>query len=408
VNSYWISEYKIDGFRFDFTKGFSNTPHGMEDPWGSNYDAARISILKRMADEIWKRDPETIIIFEHLSENAEEKELADHGILLWGNMSYSYQEAAMSYCDNGKSDFSWINYKKRNWNDPHVVGYMESHDEERVAYKCVTYGNSSGNYSITDTATTLKRLALNALFFLTVPGPKMIWQFGEMGYDYSINYNGRLGEKPARWDYLQNYQRKYLSDFYGALIKLRTENPAFETDNFTMNVAVAMKRIILVHDEMDAVVLGNFDVKPGALVPGFTHTGTWYEYFTGQPLAVTDLNASLTLEAGEYRFYTDVFLETPQIHTGYPENAHGKNLLRIFPNPSDRFNIEITLGEPSSLTLEVFDLAGRKTDMLFSGRLPSGSHRFVWSGPGAGISPGIYILKACTEAWTECCRIIFN
>jgi len=26
VNAYWLTEYKIDGFRFDFTKGFTNTP----------------------------------------------------------------------------------------------------------------------------------------------------------------------------------------------------------------------------------------------------------------------------------------------------------------------------------------------------------------------------------------------
>src|SRR5690554_3096533 len=28
ILSYWMSEYKIDGFRFDFTKGFTNTTYG--------------------------------------------------------------------------------------------------------------------------------------------------------------------------------------------------------------------------------------------------------------------------------------------------------------------------------------------------------------------------------------------
>ena len=27
-----------------------------------------------------------------------------------------------------------------------------------------------------------------AAFFFTVPGPKLMWQFGELGYDYSINF----------------------------------------------------------------------------------------------------------------------------------------------------------------------------------------------------------------------------
>ena len=30
-------------------------------------------------------------------------------------------------------------------------------------------------------------MELAACFNLPLPGPKMIWQFGELGYDYSIN-----------------------------------------------------------------------------------------------------------------------------------------------------------------------------------------------------------------------------
>ena len=83
INSFWMSEYKVDGFRFDFTKGFSNTAYGSSS-WGSSYDAARISNLERMADEIWKRKSNAIVIFEHLADNSEEKVLANYGVLLWG------------------------------------------------------------------------------------------------------------------------------------------------------------------------------------------------------------------------------------------------------------------------------------------------------------------------------------
>jgi len=74
INSYWMSEYKIDGFRFDFTKGFGNNIKEIdEDPWGSIYDADRVRLLKRMADEIWSRNPLAVVIFEHLSNNDEER-----------------------------------------------------------------------------------------------------------------------------------------------------------------------------------------------------------------------------------------------------------------------------------------------------------------------------------------------
>ena len=134
INSFWMNEYKVDGFRFDFTKGFSNTVYGPSD-WGSAYDAARIANLKRMADEIWKRKPDAFVIFEHLADNYEEKELAAYDILLWGNMNYNYNEASMGFNQNGQSDLKGAIYSERDWSKPNLVTYMESHDEERLMYK---------------------------------------------------------------------------------------------------------------------------------------------------------------------------------------------------------------------------------------------------------------------------------
>jgi 1,4-alpha-glucan branching enzyme len=408
INSYWMSEYKIDGFRFDFTKGFSNTYHGNNDPWGSNYDAARITLLKRMADEIWERNPEAIVTCEHLSENNEEKELANYGLLLWGNSNYNYGEAAMSYHDNNKSNFSWISYKQRSWNDPHVVGYMESHDEERIAFKCISFGNSSLGYNIKDTTTALRRLALDAVFFLTIPGPKMIWQFGELGYDYSIEYNGRLGAKPVRWDYLNDYRRKYLSDFYGALIKLRTEHPAFESENFTLYVGAALKKIIITHPEMDVVILGNFDVQLGSIEPGFPHLGTWYDYFTGEPYEVTDLAETFQLQPGEYKMFTDVQLPVPQISTGLPDNPEQSGALKVFPNPGSEFNIVFNTLARAQSSLGVFDLSGRQVAILYNGILDGGLHHMNWSARSAGLSPGMYLLRITSGQTSSIARIIVN
>ena len=78
VNHYWLNEYRIDGLRFDLSKGFTqrNNPENVG-AW-SLYDASRIAILKRMADRIWEHTPDAYIILEHLSDNSEEKELAEY------------------------------------------------------------------------------------------------------------------------------------------------------------------------------------------------------------------------------------------------------------------------------------------------------------------------------------------
>ncbi len=408
INSYWMSEYKIDGFRFDFTKGFGNNIKGNDDPWGSKYDADRIRLLERMADEIWERNPDAFVIFEHLSENSEEKELANYGILMWGNLNHNYNEGTMGYNENGKSDFSWISYKKRQWDEPNVVGYMESHDEERLMFRNITYGNSNGDYNTRDTITALKRQALAANFFFTVPGPKMIWQFGERGYDYSIEFNGRVGEKPPRWDYLENWHRRYLMYTYSSLIDLKKNQDVFKTDDFDLDVYWAMKKIKLTTPEMSAVVLGNFHVAEGEIDPDFYFTGTWYDYWTGDSLEVTNVNEAILLQAGEYRLYTSKKLSTPEF-VGIEEDTFS-NIdinIRLFPNPAtSELNILIDQKNGEKVKISLLDITGKKIKNIANTQLSGGLNQIQSN--VLGIQPGLYFLKFEIEDRTVIEKLIIQ
>jgi glycosidase len=402
INSYWMSKYKIDGFRFDFTKGFSNTIHGPEDPWGSNYDADRVRLLKRMTDEIWERNPDAVVIFEHLANNNEEKELADYGILMWGNMNSAYNEATMGYNENGKSDFSWISYQKRNWNEPNVVGYMESHDEERLMYKNLAYGNSSGDYNITELNTALNRQALAANFFFTIPGPKMIWQFGERGYDYTINYNPwdpdandcRLCEKPPRWDYMDNWHRRNLWYTYASLIDLKKNLDVFETDDFELDVRWAMKKIKLTSPEMSVVVLGNFHTGEAEIDPDFYFTGTWYDYWTGDSIVVSDVNEKIMLQAGVYRLYTNKKLTTPafvDVEEHIIDNQFIK--LGLNPNPA-KTQLYVIIENDRQLSdadIYFYDMIGKKVKELKNVQLSNGLNQIT--ADVKSLKPGIYFVR---------------
>ena len=70
----------------------------------------------------------------------------------------------------------------------------------------------------------MRRLGANPARMILVPGPKMIWQFGEMGYDISGG-NGDTSEKEPHWEYLDNSFRKGLHDCYAELIHFRLDNP---------------------------------------------------------------------------------------------------------------------------------------------------------------------------------------
>lgn len=313
VLSYWITEYKIDGFRFDFTKGFSNTIYTGSNNWASAYDASRISILKNYADHVWNSNPSNkpYVIFEHLSDNSEETELANYGIMLWGNMNHNYAENTMGW--SGSTDITWMSYKDRGWNSPNVVGYMESHDEERIMYKNLEFGNSSNVYhNVKDLNVALSRQELAGMFFFTIPGPKMIWQFGELGYDISIDDPGRVDRKPIKWDYFDDVHRKHIYTTWSTLIEFKKQQPVFNTTDFTLDVENLTKTIILKDPIMDVVLVGNFDVTEQTISTTFPQTGTWYEYFTGAENDFSSTSQSLTLEPGEYRLFSSIKLLDPR------------------------------------------------------------------------------------------------
>jgi 1,4-alpha-glucan branching enzyme len=346
VNRFWIEKYRVDGFRFDFTKGFTNTPGNGED-----YDAARIAILERMAGRIWSVDPGTFVILEHLGPNTEEKELAAYGMMLWGKCNYNYNEATMGYNEGGKSDFSLVSYLDRGWSEPNLVGYMESHDEERLMYKNLTYGNSSDNYDIKELSTALERMELAGAFFFTIPGPKMIWQFGELGYDYSIDYICRICNKPIRWDYYDVGKRRKLYQVWSALIGLRTSEPAFESVDFSLYVSESAKRVEINHADMDVRIIGNFDVVELSCDPSFSRTGWWYDFFSGDSLNVSDLHADIPLEPGRFRVYTTRRLAQPEITAAVPQAESSGSTFRVYPNPvRDILHLE-PLREPSLITI---------------------------------------------------------
>ncbi|MFH1160694.1 MAG: alpha-amylase family glycosyl hydrolase [bacterium] len=391
---YWIQEYHIDGYRFDLSKGFTqkNSYPNNVSLWGQ-YDQSRINILKNYANVIWSVNPDTYVILEHFADNSEEVELAANDMLLWGNMTGAYGEGSKGFNENGKSDFSWASYQKRGWDDPNLVAYMESHDEERMMVKNITSGKTLPPYNVKDTTTGLKRVELAANFFFTIPGPKMIWQFEELGYDYSINYPtgtsaSRLDPKPIRWDYYQQWRRRYTNHVFSALTHLRVNQPAFETRDFTLDVSPPIKRIWLRHASMDVTVLGNFDVMEREVVPSFTRTGIWYEFYTGDSLVVVNVTDRLVFQPGEYRLYTTRKLPKPVFTTiDDPSGGPSGNPMQVFfyPNPTDGL-IYLETGE-TQLEVTVFDQSGRIL-MLKNPPEPG-----IKSLNLESLKPGLYIIR---------------
>ncbi|MCA1763539.1 MAG: alpha-amylase family glycosyl hydrolase [Cryomorphaceae bacterium] len=413
---YWVEEYKIDGFRFDLSKGFTQNFSSDVGQW-NQYDQDRINHWNRIRDEVYEYDDEVYLILEHLGDNPEETELANNGFLLWGNINHEYSEASMGY----NSNLNWANYQSRGWDNPNLVSYAESHDEERLMYKNLEFGNSSDGYDVTNLSTALSRQEAIMAFNSLLRGPKMIWQFKELGYDYSIDYcpdgtinpDCRTANKPVRWDYLDEPDRFRLYEITSAINKLKTDYEAFRSNDYQFDVNGFGKRLIIEHETMDVVVIANFDVEPISLIPGFTQTGTWYDYFAGESIVEENLNNAFELQPGEYRIYTTVELEDPDISVDVEEVAFdGGSILKTFPNPfSDYTQISYSLTKGQQVAVDIYDAQGRLVSRLYDGNQTPGEYQLRWNGKndrGMAVPSGVYLVTLTGTDGVATTKILYQ
>jgi 1,4-alpha-glucan branching enzyme len=353
VFAFWLNEFKVDGFRIDLSKGLTQKYTGNDIGAWSAYDQSRVNILTDYYNLIKSVNPDAYVILEHLANNDEETVLANTGMLLWSAMHEHYKQVSMGWQDN--SDVSWAYHASRGWNYPNLVDYMDNHDEERLMAENISNGNSAGNYNVKDTLTAVKRMEMASVQFLGIPGPKMMWEFTETGYDYSIMYNGgRVASKPVRWDYLDQPAREHLDRVVGAMAKLR-KSDAFRYGSFSHDFAGLGKRMWVTHSSMDVVMALNMGVTAFNMAPGFTKNGTWYDYFTGDAYEVTDAaGQTINFAPGDYRVFTSVPLPKPfhKLTVKVVEDVTGNTLLGALVNLSDAGNrLTDNLGSVSFLAL---------------------------------------------------------
>ncbi|MDR0938480.1 MAG: alpha-amylase [Mediterranea sp.] len=313
--AFLANEYKVDGFRFDLAKGF--TQKTSNESTSGNYDQSRIDILTDYANAVKAANPDAVVILELFANPDEEKAFAQNGCMLWRNVNNAYCQTAMGWSDG--SAFTSLTTWNTDMPEGAWVGYMESHDEERAGYKQTQWAN--GDLLKADLPTRMAQLGANAAFFLTVSGPKMVWQFGELGYDFSINSNQdgtavadsyRTSRKPIRWDYYDDASRRALYDTYSRLLKLRAQHPSlFAQSAFkSWKVDVAnwnAGRFITLENVTGEKLVAVANFTNAAIAPSVTFpaSGTWYEFTNGGQSVQISSPQTITVPANSYRLYTN-------------------------------------------------------------------------------------------------------
>lgn len=379
----WLTEYHIDGFRWDLTKGFTQNCSANDETCTNAYQQDRVDIMKYYADRQWAIDPNSYMIFEHLGTDAEEQQWANYriaegkGVMLWNKQTDPYNQNTMGYKDN--SNYDGMDHELHGFTNMHAVGYGESHDEERLMYKNLAYGAVNGTYDVKNLNTSLERMKTFGATFFTIPGPKMIWQFGELGYEFSINRCAdgsinsgcRTDEKPVAFTlgYDTNVNRKAVYDTWAKIINIRNAHPVFksktysvESNNLTNDPDGLITRIY-VYDPAAAgiknvVVLANYNTAAKSVVPYFPYTGQWQNLMDNTILSVASTTAPLTLQPGEFRIYGNY---TATLST-MDQNAEHTLSLQIADNPVKNGLAKLIYHKAKNGEITIYDLSGKKMD----------------------------------------------
>lgn len=378
----WIQEFKIDGFRWDLTKGFTQACSSGDDTCTNAYQADRVAILKDYADYSWGLDPNHIAIFEHLGASSEEQQWANYrigetpskGVLMWGESTYPYTQLIEGYSTG--ADISGIGHLSRGFTAKRLIGYPESHDKERLVYSATAYGNGGGTSPVLGNLNnSISRMSAIGAISLLVPGPKMIWHFADLGHgdsiftctDGSVNTDAdvtagdcKLSTKPQnQWtgNWLTTANRLQVYNDWKRLIQLKINEPVFEGDYaISPDVSNIRQRVYVYNNSFpstqlkNVVIIANFSVAAQSINPSFPYTGNWYNLMDNSLYTVANATATISLPPGGFRVYGNqpaTTLSTDEFSI--------LNKLSLSPNPTTGlFSIN---GEVSNV--QVFTITGQ-------------------------------------------------
>ena len=296
---YWLTEYKVDGFRLDLSHGLcSDQPETSVANLSDYYNKGVRAV-----------SPSAYMILEHWGSkmSTERPQLISYGMQCWANTNNAYCQTAMGWLKDG-DDFEAANKDG-------YVSYCESHDEERMQYKCKAFGNGTIQ---TDEATRLGRVAENVAFNVLLNGSHMIWQFEELGYDFSINsdidhpsaentdYRCSKKPRPEKYNYFTQAERMAAFTTCAQVIALRTQlMPAvFEGNPTAVNIGSGyITRTIQWGN--DVFAMANFSPTDNQTLT--LPSGTWYDYLGGG----TKASSSYTLAPGELKVFTGSAIQAP-------------------------------------------------------------------------------------------------
>ncbi|MGC1307814.1 MAG: alpha-amylase family glycosyl hydrolase [Phormidesmis sp.] len=218
--SFWLSEYRFDGLRFDAVKQLDR-PDFLKWVVGQAGLAAKPRPLFTAG--------------EHIPEKPEISGLEGPVDSSWRvSFHYNFLDLILQDQDDLELAKTLIDPTQQGFQGTsEVINYLISHDQDRLMANLA-------DANIFDEA-AFKRAKFGAALVMTALGIPMIWMGEEMG-EYKQK---TLDPAPLDWSLLDNEANAGLLKYYQGLISLRKENAALRSNN-----------IAVFHENTDNLVLG--------------------------------------------------------------------------------------------------------------------------------------------------------
>lgn len=405
----WIEEYRIDGFRYDYTQGIGwniNEPTRGILGWANRIHQDYQGRVYQIAEHL----PESpaLIYYSGLTggwhdsfrdEMFDEARFANRTLDRIENLVLDLGAYPGNDIPSTPSSYA---------NRTEPVNATVNHDEQSLIYEMTTFQG-------VPLANALLRDRLYTTFIFTSLGIPMLWEGMELSEARGwTNDNQKLSYRPVQFS-LRNTQRG--QDHYAwfkTLMRQRKLNPALYQGTLVRLFRYNSEKTLVwgFNDSTTGarfVALANFTAGQQTIfnVP-WIGSGTFYDILTQAPLTVNGGSvSSMTIPPYTALCYSSlpdsILLDVGPVAGGEIPTEYA--VLQNYPNPfNPETRIRFYLPMSGFSTLKVYDMLGQEVRTLVSGHLQAGSYSIEFD--GRGLASGVYLYRLTSGAFSDVKKMV--
>lgn len=395
----WIDDYRVDGFRYDFTQGIGwniNEPTKGILGWSNRIAQEYNNTIYQIAEHL----PESPALIFHSGltggwHDSFRDEVFDEARFRTTSLS-EFEDLVLDLGAYQGNDTPSTPNRYANRTEP--VNMTVNHDEQSLIYEMTTFQGVPVEEAV-------QRDKLYATLMFTSLGIPMLWQGMEFSEPRGWRNDGeKLSYRPVTWSWLQTDRGRAHFDYYHPLILHRKKNPALYQGELKKLQRYTTEKILIwgfddpVSGEQVMVAANFRNLEQTINNVQWLATGDWHNIFDQSIFSVTKLPVdSLIIPAYSALAFASspdsIVLSVPDAEPAQPLSYR---LRQNYPNPfNPTTTIQFDVPEASQVTLRIYNLLGQEIRTLVDEFKPAGEYAIQWDGKndrGGETASGIYIV----------------